>query len=98
MQFIVTLISFLPTLLGHEMIGIGSDQITYTTEMTKAGFLFLVTVIGPFQEEIFYRYLLYAGIFLALADLKIKFSWVEKFTTSYLHIKPLIYMELDINN
>ncbi|MDF9596698.1 CPBP family intramembrane metalloprotease [Bacillus cereus] len=90
MQFIVTSISFIPTLLGHEMIGIGTDQITYTTEITKAGFLFLVTVIGPFQEEIFFRYLLYAGIFLALADLKVKFSWVEKiYNQLFTHKNPL---------
>ncbi|KAA0781285.1 type II CAAX prenyl endopeptidase Rce1 family protein [Bacillus sp. BPN334] len=90
MQFIVTSIRFIPTLLGQDMIGIGSDQITYTSDLTKAGFLFLVSVIGPFQEEFFFRYLLYAGIFLALADFKAKFAWVEKvYNELFTHKNPL---------
>ncbi|MCD2338201.1 CPBP family intramembrane glutamic endopeptidase [Bacillus cereus] len=69
---------------------IRKDFKSRTTEITKAGFLFLVTVIGPFQEEIFFRYLLYAGIFLALADLKVKFSWVEKiYNQLFSHKNPL---------
>ncbi|MGR5965082.1 hypothetical protein ACT7DB_15870 [Bacillus cereus] len=60
------------------MIGIGSGQVTYTSDLTTTGFLFLVSIIGPFNEEIFFRYLLYAGIFLVLADFKTKFLWLEK--------------------
>ncbi|WP_240792572.1 hypothetical protein [Bacillus thuringiensis] len=98
MQFIVTSIHFIPTLLGQDMIGIGSEQITYTSDLTKTGFLFLVSVIGPFQEEMFFRYLLYAGIFLVLSDFKAKFSWVEKvYNELFTHKKPL-YMGMDISN
>ncbi|QWH76008.1 CPBP family intramembrane metalloprotease (plasmid) [Bacillus mycoides] len=89
MQFIVNFIRFIPTFLGHDMIGIGSGQITYTTDLTKTGFLFLVSVIGPFNEEFVFRYLLYAGIFLALADFKTNFSWIEKFYNElFIHKNP----------
>ncbi|QEL82475.1 CPBP family intramembrane metalloprotease (plasmid) [Bacillus sp. JAS24-2] len=89
-QFIVTSICFIPTVLGQDMIGIGSDQITYTSDLTKTGFLILVSVIGPFQEEFVFRYLFYAGIFLALANFKVKFSLVEKiYNPLFIHKNPL---------
>ncbi|MFB5094223.1 CPBP family intramembrane metalloprotease [Bacillus cereus] len=89
-QFIVTFIRFIPTLLGQDMIGIGSEQITYTSDLTKTGFLILVSVIGPFQEEFVFRYLFYAGIFLALANFKVKFSWIKKiYNELFIHKNPL---------
>ncbi|MCI0767261.1 CPBP family glutamic-type intramembrane protease [Bacillus sp. TL12] len=89
MQFIINFIRFIPIFLGHDMIGIGSGQITYTSDLTKTGFLFLVSVIGPFNEEIIFRYSLYAGIFLALADFKTKFSWLEKvYNELFIHKSP----------
>ncbi|HEQ3527746.1 TPA: CPBP family intramembrane metalloprotease [Bacillus cereus] len=90
MQVILTLIRFIPIFLGHDMIGIGSGQITYTSDVTKTGFLFLVSVIGPFNEEIVFRYSLYAGIFLVLADFKTKFSWIEKvYDELFTHKNPI---------
>ena len=89
MQIILTFIRFIPTFFGHDMIGIGSDQVTYTSDLTTTGFLFLVSIIGPFNEEIFFRYLLYAGIFLALADIKTKFLWLEKvYHEVFIHKNP----------
>ncbi|CCW04860.1 MULTISPECIES: CPBP family glutamic-type intramembrane protease [Bacillus] len=71
------------------MIGIGSGQVTYTSDLTTTGFLFLVSIIGPFNEEIFFRYLLYAGIFLVLADFKTKFLWLEKvYHELFIHKNP----------
>ncbi|MEX5522088.1 CPBP family intramembrane glutamic endopeptidase [Bacillus cereus] len=78
LQFTVTFTRFIPTFFGYDMLGIGSNQITYTSDLTKTGFLFLVSIIGPFNEEFFFRYCLYAGIFFVLADFKTKSSWLEK--------------------
>lgn len=98
MQVILTLIRFIPIFLGHDMIGIESGQITYTSDVTKTGFLFLVSVIGPFNEEIVFRYSLYAGIFVVLADFKTKFSWIEKVYDELFTHKNPIYMELGSSN
>ncbi|MCQ6317115.1 CPBP family glutamic-type intramembrane protease [Bacillus cereus] len=92
MQFILNFIRFIPTFLGHDMIGIGSSQLTYTSDITETGFLFLASVIGPFNEEIIFRYSLYSGIFLVLADFKTKFLWIEKIYNELFKHKNPIYI------
>ncbi|MGN5650928.1 CPBP family glutamic-type intramembrane protease [Bacillus sp. Brlt_9] len=63
--FIANVVRFIPYWLGgDQIIEVGTKQVTTIEEMTDAGLLIGVSILGPFTEEFLFRYLLYGGIFV----------------------------------
>jgi uncharacterized protein len=55
--FMYTLV-YLPVVFDKEVIAIGKDQYVPHKELSSLGQTFLLGVIGPFNEEVFYRFIL----------------------------------------
>ncbi|WP_338450112.1 CPBP family intramembrane glutamic endopeptidase [Niallia oryzisoli] len=67
MTFLVNLYRFVPYWLGHEVIGVGSNQVTTVEGITDIGLEIGSVVFGPFTEEFIFRYGLFAGVALFIS-------------------------------
>lgn len=86
MEFVLNILQYIPFWLGHDVIKPGTNQVTALKDFTEIGLLFSVTVISPFSEEFFFRYLLYGGLSLVIVKMAKENKLIEK-----------IYRELFIN-
>jgi membrane protease YdiL (CAAX protease family) len=49
---------YFPVFFGHDAVSLGKDQYVGHKELSVFGWIFLVGIIGPLNEEIFFRFLL----------------------------------------
>jgi len=80
--FLVYIYLYTPYWLGSEAIGIGSNQVTTVEGVTEIGLTIGTSIIGPFNEEFIFRFILIAGFIETLNFLISKYKRLIK-------IKPI---------
>jgi len=80
--FLLYIYVYTPYLLGSEAIGIGSNQVNTVEGVTEIGITIGRSIIGSFNEEFLYRFILIAGFIEILNFLISKFKRLIK-------IKPI---------
>lgn len=86
--FLVYIYMYTPYWLGFEAIGIGSKQVTTVNGVSDLGLVIGVSIIGPFIEEFFFRFLLFGGFIMGLTKLSLKYKWIN--SRKYLIIFSLV--------
>lgn len=75
--FFVYIYMYTPYWLGFEAVGIGSKQVTTVEGVSDIGLIIGSSVIGPFNEEFIFRFLLFGGMIMILKNLSKKFKWIK---------------------
>lgn len=68
--FLIYIYMYIPVLLNKSPISIGSNQYVTSENLTTFGEFFLTSIVGPFNEELIFRFLLlYYVPFIILSSL-----------------------------
>jgi membrane protease YdiL (CAAX protease family) len=92
MEFVLNIVQYIPFWLGHDVIKPGTNQVTTLKDFTEIGLLFSVSVLSPFSEEFFFRYLLYGGLSLAIVKMANENKLIKKIHNELFINKNQIYI------
>jgi len=62
MLVVINFMTFIPTWMGGDMIGVGSGQFVPQPHLSRMGTVISICIIGPFLEEVFFRYIPYTAL------------------------------------
>jgi uncharacterized protein len=89
---------YFPVFFGGETIPLGKDQYTGHEELTTAGEIILLGVLGPFTEEFIFRFFLIVyGPFVILYYPFVKKSIVPKAVKHKKMAAPFLFLERQVN-
>jgi len=92
--FFVYFYFYFPTLFDKEPLSIGSAQYMGHQELTTAGEILLLGIIGPFSEEFLFRFFLIVYLpYLALYHTFINKPLVTKKHVNKKNFKPFIFID-----
>ncbi|MFQ6391321.1 type II CAAX prenyl endopeptidase Rce1 family protein [Priestia aryabhattai] len=92
MGFAVNIYRYIPYWLGSDPIGVGSNQVTSIEDITQVGLTLLTSIIGPLNEELMFRFLIYVGLFYLLTKNKNRYPWLSRLNANIFTFKNPIYI------